>query len=124
MMDIKEPFEKNRAGRANAEKTRVVGYSQLAARSGCIHCFFLTNIPSNAFKYFCSIFSPILIFEKNGAINIDKKKILDLMTEQHKSGKIAVYEQMELPLQGVNEKAEFYLVEEDKEEQIIKTLLK
>ena len=53
-----------------------------------------------------------------------KKKILDLMTEQHKSGKIAVYEQMELPLQGVNEKAEFYLVEEDKEEQIIKTLLK
>jgi hypothetical protein len=46
------------------------------------------------------------------------------MTEQHKKGKIAVYEQMELPLHKVNEKAEFYLIEESKEEQTIKTLLK
>jgi type III restriction enzyme len=53
-----------------------------------------------------------------------KKKVLDLMTEQHKNGKIAVYEQMELPLHAVNEKAEFYLIEENKEEQTLRTLLK
>jgi type III restriction enzyme len=53
-----------------------------------------------------------------------KKKVLDLMTEQHKNGKIALYEQMELPLHAVNEKAEFYLIEENKEDQTIRKLLK
>lgn len=53
-----------------------------------------------------------------------KKKVLELMTEQHQSSKIAKYEQLELPLMQVNEKTEFYLIEENKEDEILKRLLK
>ena len=51
-----------------------------------------------------------------------KKKVLSLMTEQHRSGKIKLYEQMELPLLMVNDKAEFFLIEENKQEEEIKRL--
>jgi type III restriction enzyme len=53
-----------------------------------------------------------------------KKKVLDLMTEQNQSGKIVRYEQMELPLFKVNEKAEFYLLEENTEEENLRNLFK
>jgi hypothetical protein len=54
----------------------------------------------------------------------NKKKVLDLMTEHHQNGKIIKYEQIELPLYKVNEKAEFYLIEENSEEEALRTLLK
>ena len=53
-----------------------------------------------------------------------KKKVLDLMTEQHRSKKIERYQQKELPFLQVNEKAEFYLVEENKEKETLKNLFK
>jgi type III restriction enzyme len=51
-----------------------------------------------------------------------KKKVLDLMTEQHKTGKIERVQQMSLF--EVNDQAEFYLIEEKKEEETVKSLFK
>lgn len=51
-----------------------------------------------------------------------KKHVLDLMTEQKKNKKIAVYKNTQLPLFEVNEKVESYLVEEGKEEETIRRL--
>jgi type III restriction enzyme len=54
---------------------------------------------------------------------IYKKEVLTLMTEQHKKKKIAKAVQGEL-FKQVNENAEFYLVEQGKEEAEIKKLMK
>lgn len=51
-----------------------------------------------------------------------KQKVLDLMTDQKKSRAIQHYEQMELPFGIVNEQVEFYLIEEGKEEEKVRTL--
>lgn len=51
-----------------------------------------------------------------------KKKVLDLMTKQSQEYKIEKVQQMELF--AVNEKAEFYLVEDGKEESTLKNLFK
>ena len=51
-----------------------------------------------------------------------KKKVLDLMTKQNQEYKIEKVQQMELF--ALNEKAEFYLVEDGKEEATLKNLFK
>lgn len=51
-----------------------------------------------------------------------KKKVLDLMTEQHRNHNLERYQQKKLPMFQVNEKIECYLVEENKEEQTLKQL--
>ena len=72
----------------------------------------------------------VYIFESKGEHllgNVDtryKKKVLDLMTKQHRSKRIERYRQKELPFVEINEKAEFYLVEENKEEETLKNLFK
>ena len=53
-----------------------------------------------------------------------KKQVLDLMTDQRKKKAIYSIEQMKLPFGKVNEKVEFYLVEQGKEEEELRTLLK
>ena len=53
-----------------------------------------------------------------------KKNVLDKMTEQHRNGKIKCYQQTELDLFTINEKAEFYLIEEKQEEVKIRELFK
>ena len=59
--------------------------------------------------------------------NVDseyKKSVLDLMTEQHKTNRIERYQMKQLELFQVNEKAEFYFVEEKKEEEKLRSLFK
>lgn len=53
-----------------------------------------------------------------------KKSVLDLMTEQHKTNRIERYQMKQLELFKVNEKAEFYFVEEKKEEEGLRNLFK
>lgn len=53
-----------------------------------------------------------------------KKKVLDIMTEQSRIKKIQHYEQMELPFGQVNDNVEFYLVEQEREENEIKKYFK
>lgn len=53
-----------------------------------------------------------------------KKKVLDLMTDQHRNHNLERYQQKKLPIFQVNEKAEFYLIEENKEEETLKSLFK
>lgn len=52
-----------------------------------------------------------------------KKSVLDLMTKQKKEKKIYTY-QTKLPFPKVNEDTEFYLVEQGKEEQALRSLMK
>ncbi|MBI5739388.1 MAG: DEAD/DEAH box helicase family protein [Nitrospirae bacterium] len=52
-----------------------------------------------------------------------KKSVLELMTKQKKEHKIYTY-QTKLPFPKVNEDAEFYLVEQGKEEQTVKSLMR
>lgn len=52
-----------------------------------------------------------------------KKSVLDLMTKQRKEKKIYAY-QTKLPFGKVNEDAEFYLVEEGKEDETLRNLLR
>ncbi len=52
-----------------------------------------------------------------------KKSVLELMTKQKKEKKIYTY-QTKLPFPKVNEDAEFYLVEQGKEEQTLRSLMK
>lgn len=52
-----------------------------------------------------------------------KKRILDLITEQNETGDIRAY-QLEMPLRELNTDVEGYLVEEDKEEETIRSLMK
>ena len=72
----------------------------------------------------------VYIFESKGEHllgNIDtqyKKKVLDLMTDQHRGKKTKRYQQKELPFAAINEKAEFYLLEENKEEETVKNLFR
>ena len=51
-----------------------------------------------------------------------KKSVLELMTEQRREKKIRAY-QMKLPFEVINEEAEFYLVEEGKEDEILRRLM-
>ena len=53
-----------------------------------------------------------------------KKNVLDKMTEQHRNGKVKRYQQTELQLYAINEKAEFYLIEENNEEKEIRSFFK
>lgn len=53
-----------------------------------------------------------------------KKAVLNLMTEQHKTKRIERYQTKQLNMFQVNEKAEFYFAEENKEEETIKKLFK
>ncbi|MDD5089993.1 MAG: DEAD/DEAH box helicase family protein, partial [Candidatus Wallbacteria bacterium] len=54
-----------------------------------------------------------------------KKKVLDLMTVQHQENKIQSYQDSEqLELFQVNDQAEFYLVEQNKEEEKLRELFK
>ncbi|MDG6027979.1 MAG: hypothetical protein AYP45_18435 [Candidatus Brocadia carolinensis] len=53
-----------------------------------------------------------------------KKSVLALMTEQHREKKICTYHQMKLPFEIINEEAEFYLVEERKEGETLKNLMR
>lgn len=53
-----------------------------------------------------------------------KKSVLDLITEQHKTNRIERYQMKQLELFQVNEKAEFYFVEEKKEEENLRSLFK
>lgn len=52
-----------------------------------------------------------------------KKSVLDLMTKQRKEKKIYAY-QTKLPFGKVNEDAEFYLVEEGKEDETLRNLMR
>jgi type III restriction enzyme len=52
-----------------------------------------------------------------------KKSVLDLMTKQRKDKKIYTY-QAELPFGKISEDVEFYLIEQGKEEQEVKKLIK
>jgi type III restriction enzyme len=51
-----------------------------------------------------------------------KEKVLDIMTDQHRTHSLVSYKQQPLPLYEVNEEAEFYLIEENKEEEILRLL--
>ena len=51
-----------------------------------------------------------------------KKSVLDLMTKQRKEKKIYAY-QTKLPFGKVNEDAEFYMVEEGKEDETLRNLM-
>ncbi len=53
-----------------------------------------------------------------------KKAILDVMTEQKRNKKIYTFQQGKLPFEKIHEDAEFYLVEEGKEEAELKKLMK
>ena len=53
-----------------------------------------------------------------------KKSMLNLMTEQHKTKRIERYQAKQLDIFQINEKAEFYFAEENKEEETIKKLFK
>ncbi len=53
-----------------------------------------------------------------------KKQVLDLMTEPHKTNRIERYQMKQLALFQVNEKVECYFVEENKEEESLRNLLK
>lgn len=53
-----------------------------------------------------------------------KKSVLELMTEQHREKKICTYHQMKLPFMTINEEAEFYLVEEGKEDETLRNLMR
>lgn len=59
------------------------------------------------------------------ADTVYKKKVLDLMTEQNQCNHIKSY-QMQIPFEGytVNDKIECYLIEQGKEEEKLKELLK
>ncbi len=50
-----------------------------------------------------------------------KKKVLDLMTDQNKQKRIYHTEQMDIPFGQVNESVEFYIVEQGKEDEKIRT---
>jgi type III restriction enzyme len=56
------------------------------------------------------------------ADTIYKQKVLHLMTEQKKEHAVQHYEQIDLPFGKVNENVEFYLVEQGKEEEKVRTL--
>lgn len=72
----------------------------------------------------------VCIFESKGEHllgNVDtqyKKKVLDLMTQQHRGKRIERYRQRELPFTEINENAEFYLLEENKEEETVRNLFR
>jgi len=53
-----------------------------------------------------------------------KQKVLNLMTDRKQKNEIQHYEQLELPFTKVNDNVEFYLVEQGKEEEDLKRLLK
>lgn len=53
-----------------------------------------------------------------------KKSVLALMTERHREKKIGTYHQMKLPFEIINEEAEFYLVEEGKEDEALRHLMR
>jgi type III restriction enzyme len=53
-----------------------------------------------------------------------KQKVLEVMTEQHRTNKVQRYQQKELPFLKINEKAEFHLVEENKAEEKLRNLFK
>ena len=56
------------------------------------------------------------------ADTIYKQKVLRLMTEQKKEHAVQHYEQIDLPFGKVNENVEFYLVEQGKEEEKVRSL--
>jgi type III restriction enzyme len=70
----------------------------------------------------------VYIFESKGEHlqgNADteyKKKVLDIMTDQHRQDAIQMYTQPELPLFKVNDRVECYLIEEGREEHEIRKL--
>jgi len=55
---------------------------------------------------------------------IYKKNVLDLMTDQKKQKAIYHTKQMDIPFGRVNESVEFYIVEQGKEDEKIRTFFK
>ena len=53
-----------------------------------------------------------------------KKSVLDLMTEQHRTDRIARYQTKQIDLFQVNEKVECYFVEENKEDESLRKIFK
>jgi type III restriction enzyme len=54
-----------------------------------------------------------------------KKSVLDIMTSQKTENKIESYQQLELPFNSkLNDQVEFYLIEENNEEESLKNLYK
>ena len=53
-----------------------------------------------------------------------KKSVLDLMTQEKQKKRIATYQQLKLDFGKINDQVEFYLVEQDQEEEDIRKLYK
>jgi len=58
------------------------------------------------------------------ANSVYKKSVLDVMTEQHKTSRVGRYQTKQMDLFQVNEKVECYFVEEKKEDEMLRKMLK